>query len=374
MRFLSLKVLAILVSGSSLFVSAADADTDTDATDDAADTSITIDSRSLDDIYAAAQLEKGTLRVAWGGDVASSATFISSAFTTKFPNITLDLKVDVSKYHDSFIDRTYQSTNGTDSGVDVAVLQTLHDFTRWKRENRLLRYKAAAFGDIYPQFVDADGAYTGVYMFSFGNVVYEPLKINASDVPTTYPAFLTSDWLNKITLTYPNDDDAILYLFSLIITKYGWGFMSDLLKVQPLWIRGTASPSLVMAENTTDNTRIVSFASSSAFAKGVAVKDIEDVHMMWPQTASIFSTTTMPESAKLFMNYLLSDDWQKIMTASGIATRKTYDKLGVFNLTNVDPTGYGRFMADRASVERWRFQFESILGTSQGLDPIDLQF
>ncbi|KAF9054200.1 hypothetical protein BJ165DRAFT_1338327 [Panaeolus papilionaceus] len=373
MRLLSASILAILLSTSSLLASAADADFDADADTNSA-VNTPVEQRSIDDIYAAAQQEKGTLRVAWGGDVAGSATLIINSFTAKFPNVSLDLTVDVSKYHDSFIDRSYQNTNGIDNGVDVAVLQTLHDFTRWKKDNRLLRYKAAAFGDIYPQFVDPEGAYTGVYMFSFGNVVYEPAKIDAASVPTTFKDFLTSDWLNKIALTYPNDDDAILYLFSLIVSKYGWGFMDDLLKVQPLWVRGTATPSLVLAQNTADNTRIVSFASSSAFAKGVAVKNIEDVYMMWPQTASIFSTTTMSETAKLFVNYLLSDDWQKIMTASGIATRKSYDKLGVFNMTNVDPTGYIHFMADRANVERWRFQFESILGTAAGPNPINLVF
>lgn len=35
-----------------------------------------------------------------------------------------------------------------------------------------------------------------------------------------------------------------------------------------------------------------------------------------------------------------------------------------------DPTNFGRFMADRAAVERLRFFFEDRIGTAQGLSPL----
>jgi ABC-type Fe3+ transport system substrate-binding protein len=76
--------------------------------------------------------------------------------------VKLNLTVDVSKYHDSRIDRQFQKT-GND-GVDIAVLQTLHDFTRWKREGRLLPYKPANWDNIYASLKDSNGAFFGIFV------------------------------------------------------------------------------------------------------------------------------------------------------------------------------------------------------------------
>lgn len=74
------------------------------------------------------------------------------------------MRLDLSKYLDARADMAYALSKGADDGIDVAVLQSLHDFPRWKSEDRLLPYKVAQWNDIYPQFVDRDGAYTGLYI------------------------------------------------------------------------------------------------------------------------------------------------------------------------------------------------------------------
>lgn len=93
--------------------------------------------------------------------VAQSGDRIINAFRTRFPGIKLELTVDVSKYLDSKIDRAIHGTDGKDEAFDVAVIQTVHDFVRWKSEGRLMHYKVAPWNDLHSQFVDPDGAYTG---------------------------------------------------------------------------------------------------------------------------------------------------------------------------------------------------------------------
>lgn len=93
-----------------------------------------------------------------------SKTYITKAFTQAFPGIKIDVKLDVSKYLDINIDDSYRATNGSDDGVDLAVLQSVQNFPRWKKEERLLPYKVAPWDDIYPDFVDEDGAYTGLHI------------------------------------------------------------------------------------------------------------------------------------------------------------------------------------------------------------------
>ena len=78
------------------------------------------------------------------------------AFTARFPNVALNLTNDVSKYLDGRIDRAFYAN---DEYIDVAMLETLQDYTRWKAENRLLYYKAAVWNDIVNGKKDLDGAY-----------------------------------------------------------------------------------------------------------------------------------------------------------------------------------------------------------------------
>lgn len=78
------------------------------------------------------------------------------AFTARFPKVALNLTNDVSKYLDGRIDRAFYAN---DEYVDVAMLETLQDYTRWKAENRLLYYKPANWNDIVNGEKDLDGAY-----------------------------------------------------------------------------------------------------------------------------------------------------------------------------------------------------------------------
>lgn len=333
---------------------------------------IGIESRSLDAIYQAALKEKGTLRISWGGDGKSNGAGIIAAFTKRFPDVEFNLTVDLSKYHDSRADRTFDTSNGEDDGTDVVLLQTVHDFPRWKKANRLLPYKVATWNDIQSPFKDEDGAFTGCFIGEFGTIVFNDDKAPNDTVPTTYQSFLKPEWRNKLAMTYPNDDDAILYLFTLIVKRHGWTFIDSLVSQNVTWLRGTGTPSELIAKPISQNELAASFAASPSAAAVILTKlPTEDHYVTWPQTAAIFATTKMPETAKLFMSYIMSDEWQADgFPSSGYATRKQFDTDGVLNQTLTNPLGFVTFMQDRANVERWRFQFETTLGTPQGVSPL----
>ncbi|KAF9480265.1 periplasmic binding protein-like II [Pholiota conissans] len=347
-------------------------------------TFVDVETRSLDEIYEAAKKENGTLRVGWGGDVQRSKAGMLNAFKKKFPNIDLDIEMNLSKYLDSAADRTYKTTNGKDHGFDVVVMQTTSNFPRWKSDGRLLPYKVISWDDIYSEFVDDDGAYTGAHIFSIGTNVYNP-NVTKVSLPNSYLDYLQAQWANKIILTYPNDDDAVLYLFKVIVDKYGLSYIHSLQAQNVTWVRGTATPSILIS-NTNPHKDIdpvtgmrhaqsISFASSSTFATGVATYEHPDVRISWPQTAAIFSTTTMPETSKLFLNFLMDDGWQSVVSESEYATRRKFDKGGILNQTTesgLNPLAYVEFMEDRRQVESFRFELEHILGTAVGANPVDV--
>ncbi|KAJ5881348.1 uncharacterized protein N7529_000020 [Penicillium soppii] len=331
---------------------------------------LAMENRTLDEIYAAAKNESGELIVLWGGDAVSQGDPTIAAWQARFPDVKLNLTVDVSKYHDSRVNRQFQR-DGTD-GADIAVLQTLHDYGRWKREGRLLPYKPSKWEDVYSSIKDPAGAFTGTYIYQFGSFVYNNESLKASDVPETYKGFLDPFWKDKLVLTQPNDDDAITYLFSTLIEKYGWEWFEGLQKQNVKWVRGTGEPANYVADK--NSSRVLSFTTNLITAENIANKAVEDTRLLWPQTAAIFATTPRPESSRLFMSWLLSDEYQQqfIDNGSFLSRKGLVSKSGsVWDEPYTALSQFSTFMENRDLVEWWRLQFETSLGVAIGVSPVD---
>lgn len=174
-------------------------------------------------------------------------------------------------------------------------------------------------------------------------------------------------------LTYPNDDDAIAYLFSMIIGKYGWSWFETLAHHQDVqWVRGTATPGAVLARNWTSSATFTTMGVSQSLAQ---IFLPNDQFMSWAQTAAIFSSTKRPESSKLFISWISSDAFQKPLADSGSWSSRNDipsgpNKTSIFESKLTEPIGFNKFMLDRGAVEWWRLQYETILGPAQGISPL----
>lgn len=130
--------------------------------------SVPVDTRSMDEIYAAARQEfessgRVPLQVWSGGDAGEQGDTMRQAWKANFPDIALNFTVDLSKYHDTRVDRAYLFDNGS-SVADVVLLQVLSDFPKWKAQGRLLQYKPPSYDDLLEEWKDQDGAYLPAYL------------------------------------------------------------------------------------------------------------------------------------------------------------------------------------------------------------------
>jgi ABC-type Fe3+ transport system substrate-binding protein len=89
----------------------------------------------------------------------AAATPLLTAFKQLFPKVEINITAELSKYADSKIDRSYIEG---EPFIDYAMLQTVHDFPRWKTEGKLLEYKPPHFEDVNHTIKDKDGAYVPV--------------------------------------------------------------------------------------------------------------------------------------------------------------------------------------------------------------------
>ncbi|KAJ4324210.1 hypothetical protein N0V94_001422 [Neodidymelliopsis sp. IMI 364377] len=327
------------------------------------------ETRSIDEIYQAALAEGGVVTVWNGGDEKTQQDFLKTAFEARFPNITLNMTVDLSKYHDTRLNQQLAAGNVY---VDSIILQTAHDYPRWKKEGVLLNYAPANFDKIYPVFKDADAAYCGLFVIAWS---ISSNTNKTTSVPTSYQDFTKPEFKDKLALTYPNDDDAVLYQFDLLLKdpKFGMKWLHALLANNPRWVRGTATPSTLM--KAANSSTVASFTTGHLFSPSAPIQHTlptEGTFVSWAQNGAILKDAPHPEGAKLLHNFILSDEWQKNFGWSvrqDIAAPVGADKI--LEQSNTNAPAFAGWMADRANVERLRFFFEEKIGTAQGVSPLE---
>ncbi|KAF4305435.1 hypothetical protein GTA08_BOTSDO06479 [Botryosphaeria dothidea] len=142
---------------------------------------VEVENRTLDEIYQEALKEGGV-------------NGLKEAFEARFPGMTLDLTVDLSKYHDVNIDRQL----ATDSlYVDSIILQTLNDYPRWKSQGALLPYKPLGWEKVFSDFKDPDGAFTALFIYSWSNV-WNTDYVDIAAAPKEFTDYLKPEFEDKL--------------------------------------------------------------------------------------------------------------------------------------------------------------------------------
>ncbi|WP_162948825.1 ABC transporter substrate-binding protein, partial [Streptomyces europaeiscabiei] len=325
------------------------------------------ETRTLDELYRAAVAEGGRLVIYAGGDTATQQDFTAQAFRTRFPDIDLTMVVDYSKYHDVRVDNQL----ATDTLVpDVVQLQTLQDFTRWKSQGKLLPYRPAGFSKLYKDFRDPQGAWTAVGVIAFSYMY--GVDAVAGNAPKSPYELVDPRWKNAIASSYPHDDDAVLYLFSLYQEAYGWDWIAEFAAQQPQFNRGSHTPGV--AVNGRQKAIGVGGAGSLTAPPTAATRfAVADGHpfMAWGQRAAILRKAANPTAAKLYLNWALSAERQQ-GSFNGWSVRTDVTPAGglkpIWTYRNAHLDGFPRFMEDRAQVERWKQTFALYFGEVKG-DP-----
>lgn len=129
---------------------------------------LTEEEQQLNILYAQALKEGGRLIIYGGGSLAGDQDSVKRQFETRFPNTTVTFIIDSSNVHRSRINLQLEEKKLI---PDVVQLQTIQDFPRWKAEGVLYDYRPIGWNQVYDGFKDRDGFYTGIFVFTFSNVL-----------------------------------------------------------------------------------------------------------------------------------------------------------------------------------------------------------
>jgi ABC-type Fe3+ transport system substrate-binding protein len=107
---------------------------------------------------------------------------------------------------------------------NVAQLQTLQDFPKWKAEGVFLNYKPIGWENLHDECKEDGFYYAILHIYAFSNVINTNLLPKESQWPLKATDYLKPEFNNNIVATYPHDDDAVLYCFNQVVDKYGWEY------------------------------------------------------------------------------------------------------------------------------------------------------
>src|SRR5450759_3604978 len=96
--------------------------------------------QSMQQLYEKAKLEKEL--VIYGGGPTSLYEVPAKAFEQKYPGIKVIIHSGFSNVHNEKINQQLKSKT---LDADLAILQTVQDYIRWKKEGVLAKFKPAAW-------------------------------------------------------------------------------------------------------------------------------------------------------------------------------------------------------------------------------------
>jgi ABC-type Fe3+ transport system substrate-binding protein len=271
-------------------------------------TAATVRAESVEQLYEKARAEKSLVFYA-GGPTAPYEARIKQ-FQEKFPGI----QVSVAGGFSNVLNRRIEEQLAAGKlEVDLALFQTVQDFVNWKKRNVLLAFKPDGFDQLMPELRDPDGAYMAFAAIAIA-YAYNTKLVRTEDVPRSALDFLKPELRGRLISVYPHDDDAALYLFHLIVRKYGWSWMDRYMANNPHFIQGHLPVARAIAEGKMAATLDATITTAGGLKRQGEPIEIafssEDETPVFTVTGGIFRQAPHPSAAKLFLTWYLAKEQQ----------------------------------------------------------------
>jgi ABC-type Fe3+ transport system substrate-binding protein len=313
---------------------------------------------TLDQLYQKAKAEGEV--VFYSGGPALPHENRAKLFTQQFPGIEVKVTGGFSNVLNERIEK--QMADGK-LAVDMAFFQTVQDFVNWKRQGKLLAFKPDGFDQIYPNFKDPDGAYMSLSANAL-TYAYNKEKVHAEDAPKSALDFLKPMFMGKMISVYPADDDAALYLFHLIVQKYGWDWMEKYTANKANYVQG----HLPVARSVASGESVVTLDASSSVwefrrqGKVEVVWSPVDDTPVFTLTGGIFKDAPHPNAAKLYLTWFLAKEQQSrvgsFSSRADVPPPQDFKPLTSYKIAN----NYREFMVDEKLIADLRKRFEAFTG------------
>ncbi len=250
------------------------------------------------------------------------------------------------------------------------------DFTigeELKNAGQLMKYESPEAAQIIPQLKDKDGYYCAARLLNM-IIAYNTDKV--SEKPTGYHDLLNPDYKGRVGLADPGYSGAALYTVATLVQseEHGWDYFSRLYE----------NGMRILESNTPLNQAI----ADGELWMGITIdfmtrgKKIEDTNalidyvfpeegaVLVPSPIAIAKDSKNTAIAKVFVDFILSKEGQKLMSAQGVAPVRldVTPPSGIPTITQMrvmpsDPAEILRLKEDTRRIFADLFQGKQVEGT-----------
>jgi len=192
---------------------------------------------------------------------------------------------------------------------------TMHDKLKF-----IAPYKPKGTEGFLPNFKTDDGRWT-ILRASVMVPVYNTKLVKPEQVPTSYLDFLKPEWKDKLVIADPNYGGFATITMIALVNKFGLDYYEKLAANNPRrWGSAAGTLTLVERGEALMTTGAVAYTTYNHIKKG------EPIKMALPKEgvpfvrspASVLAKAPHPNAARVFMDFLFSQEVQQILVNRGL--------------------------------------------------------
>lgn len=178
-------------------------------------------------------------------------------------------------------------------------------------ENNMLSPIDVDYPDL-PVFKDIDNSYMAIARLIKVSIAVNTNMYNDNDVPNSFENLLEC---KDLVLADPYSSGSSLYTISYLSSIYGWDYFRKLKENNIKIINGSSATVYHVMTGNAGVTISPDYIVNSALSLGGQIKSItpEDGHIMIPSPIAVVNGTDNMNDALTFINYILSDDGQRML-------------------------------------------------------------
>ena len=211
---------------------------------------------------------------------------------------------------------------GGASKADVLLLADAATMELLKKDARLLAYPNANLAGLDPASYDRDKTYFGSKLITTGIAVNTAAKSR----PASFADLARPEYKGQLTMPSPLYSGAAAIMLGTMTNRpdLGWGYFEKLRAADTVAVRGNGAVLNAVASGEKAYGILVDFMAFNAKAKGSPIDFVfpAEGSPAVTEPVAILKTTQNPAAARAFVDFILSDEGQKLAVAMGYIPAK----------------------------------------------------
>ena len=245
-----------------------------------------------------------------------TAEAMGHAFTARFPGVAVTV---IRTTGQVAYERLLQDLKNHAPQCDVFSSTDIAQYVPLKQRGELAQYVPAGATTLLPAFVKAsEPGYMYPVAATTHLLIYNTAKVKPEDAPKAWPDLLDPKWKGRVATGHPGFSGCT-GIWALALTKaYGWEFFEKLAKNNPRIGRSGNDPVTLINAG---ECLLGPAPANTAFQqvdKGNPLMPVYpgDGATLCLGPSSVMATAPHPNAARLFMEWLMSDDFSRLSVAN----------------------------------------------------------